>query len=183
VAVVFCLHPTVAFAAVDARPYAFAVLVVNFTILSFLRLLKTNSTRNAVVLGTSAAAIFYFHYLFGLLLPALALVFFAWKGGEWRRFVPKLATAGIVFGVMILPVVTRLVYLFRTGPSHVFERPPQIGDLLFTMAPGRVLALLFIGTIFAGALLRKLESPAKSPCARAWHACSWPSFRWEFFMT
>ena len=65
VAVVFCLHPTVAFAAVDARPYAFAVLVVNCTILSFLRFMKTNSTRNAILFGASAAAIFYFHYLFG----------------------------------------------------------------------------------------------------------------------
>jgi Dolichyl-phosphate-mannose-protein mannosyltransferase len=160
VAVIFCLHPTVAFAAVDARPYAFAVLLVNCAILSFLRFMKTNSSGNAILLGASAAAIFYFHYLFGLLLPALALVFFAWKGREWRRFVPKLATAGIVFSVMILPIVSRLVYLFRTGQSHVFDRAPQIADLLFTMAPGRVLAILFIGTIFAGALLRKLESPS-----------------------
>ena len=51
VAVVFCQHPTVAFAAVDARPYAFAVLVVNCTILSFLRFLKTNSTRLRHSLG------------------------------------------------------------------------------------------------------------------------------------
>jgi hypothetical protein len=170
VAIIFCLHPTVAFAAVDARPYAFAVLVVNCTILSFLRFMKKDSSGNAILLGVSAAAIFYFHYLFGLLLPALALVFFAWKGREWKRFVPKLAIAGIVFSVMILPVVTRLAYLFRTGQSHVFERPPQIGDLLFTMAPGRVLALLFIGTIFAGALLRKLESPSQESL-RAGLAC------------
>jgi len=170
VAVIFCLHPTVAFAAVDARPYAFAVLVVNCAILSFLRFMKIDSMRNAILLGASAAAIFYFHYLFGLLLPALALVFFARKGREWKRFVPKLATAGIVFSVMILPVVTRLVYLFRTGQSHVFDRAPQIGDLMFTLAPGHVLALLFIGTIFVAAMLRKLENPSQESL-RAGLAC------------
>lgn len=158
-AVVFCLHPTVAFAAVDARPYAFAVLIVNCTILSFLRFMRINSTRNAILLGVSAAAIFYFHYLFGLLLPALILVFFAWKGREWKRFVPKLTIATVVCGVMMVPIVAPLLSLFRTGKSHVFDRAPQIGDLMFTLAPGHVLALLFIGTIFVAAMVRRLENP------------------------
>ena len=170
VTVIFCLHPTVAFAAVDARPYAFAVLVVNCAILSFLRFLKTNSTRYAILFGASAAGIFYFHYLFGVLLPALALVFFAWKGREWRLFAPKLATSGVVFGVMILPVIPALLYLFRTGQSHVFDRAPLIIDLVSTMVPGRVLAPLFIGTIFLAALMRKLESPSQESL-RAGLAC------------
>ena len=170
IAVVFCLHPTVAFAAVDARPYAFAVLIANCAILSCLRFMKTNSMRHALLLGASAAAIFYFHYLFGVLLPALALVFLAWKGREWRRFAPKLAAAGALFGVMILPVIPPLLQLFRTGQSHVFDSAPQISDFLSTMAPGHVLALLFIGTIFVAAMLQKLGSPGEeSP--RAGLAC------------
>ena len=170
VAVIFCLHPTVSFAAVDARPYAFAVLVVNCTILSFLRFMRIDSTRNAILFGASAGSIFYFHYLFGLLLPALTLVFFAWKGQECRRFPPKLTIATVACGVMMVPIVAPLLSLFRTGKSHVFDRAPQIGDLMFTLAPGHVLALLFIGTIFVAAMLRKLENPNQE-ILRAGLAC------------
>ena len=74
---------------------------------------------------------------------------------------PNVATAGAVFSVMILPVVTRLLYLFRTGQSHVFDRAPGVADFLFTLAPGRVLAPLFIGTILAGALLGELVCPGR----------------------
>ena len=170
VAVIFCLHPTVAFAAVDARPYAFAALAANCAILSFLRFMKTASKSAAILFGASAAAVFYFHYLFGVLLPALTLVFFVWKGREWRRFAPKLTIATVVFGVMMAPVIVPLLSLFRTGHSHVFDRAPQIGDLMFTLAPGHVLALLFIGTVFVAAMLRKLENPNQESL-RAGLAC------------
>ncbi len=159
VTVVFCLHPIVAFEAVDARPYAFAVLVVNSAILSFLRWMKTNSTRDAILFGASAAGIFYFHYLFAVLLPAFALGFIALRGSQWRSYVPKLGAAGVPFLLMIFPVIAPLLFLFRTSQSHVSEPAPKLSDLLSTVAPGHVIALLFIGVIFTAMMLRKLQNP------------------------
>lgn len=155
VAVVFCLHPTVAFAAVDARPYAFSVLVVSCAILAFARWMKTNSNRDAVLFGVSAAGIFYFHYLFGVILPAFAILLVVMKGREWRSFAPKVAAA-VPFILMMPPVIPPLLYLFRTSPMHVFDHAPEARDFLFTMAPGYLL-IVFAGACFLAATLNKFE--------------------------
>lgn len=158
VVVVFCLHPTVAFAAVDARPYAFAVLLVNCAILTFARWMKTNSNRDGVLFGISAAGILYFHYLFGVILPAFAILLVVRKGREWKSFAPKVGAAAVPFILMMPPVMSPLLYLFRTGPMHVFDRAPGASDFLFTLAPGYLLAV-FAGASFLAATLAKLESP------------------------
>jgi hypothetical protein len=159
VTVVFCLHPIVAFEAVDARPYAFAVLLVNCAILSFLRWMKTNSTRYAILFGASAAGIFYFHYLFGVVLPAFALGFIVLRRWRWKSYVSKLGAASAPFLLMMFPVIAPLLFLFRTSQSQVYESAPKLSDLLSTAAPGHVLALLFVGVVFTAAMLRKLENP------------------------
>ncbi len=161
VTVVFCLHPIVAYAAVDARPYAFAVLLVNCAILSFLRWIKTNSTRYGILFGVSAAGIFYFHYLFGVVLPAFPLGFVTLRGRQWKLYAPKLWAAGVPFVVMMLPVIAPLLFLFRTSQTQVYESVPQLSDLLSTAAPGHVLALIFVGLIFTAIMCRKLENPSE----------------------
>jgi len=155
VTVLFCLHPIVAFAAVDARPYAFGVLTLNCAILSFLRWAKTNSSRYAILFGISAAGIFYFHYLFGVILAAFAFILIGTRGREWRLFAPQFAVACVMFVVVMLPVISRLAYLFRTGPTHVFANSPRSTDLLITIAPG-VIFPLFVGALFVAALLGKV---------------------------
>src|SRR5258706_386642 len=85
--VLFSLHPIVTFAAADARPYAVSVLVTNCAILFLLRWLRTDSTRYAVAFGTSCGLIIYFHYLFGPILIAFALLMLSFKWREWRSFV------------------------------------------------------------------------------------------------
>lgn len=161
VTVLFCLHPIVAFEAVDARPYAFAVLLLNCAILSFFRWMKTNSTRYAILFGSSAAGIFYFHYLFGVVLPAFALAFIVLTRGQWRRYAPKLAAAGAPFLLMMLPVIAPLLFLFRTSQTQVYESAPELSDLVSTVAPGHVLALLFVAVVFTALMLRKMENPSE----------------------
>jgi uncharacterized membrane protein len=63
VAILFCLHPNVAFEAIDVRPYAFAVLATNAAIFILVRLRRDNSIWLAALLGLSAACIVWFHYL------------------------------------------------------------------------------------------------------------------------
>lgn len=155
VTVVFCLHPIVAFAAADARPYAFGVLTLNCAILSFLRWTKTNSSRYAMLFGISAAGIFYFHYLFGVILAAFAFILIGTRDREWRLFAPQFAVTCVLFVVAMMPVVSRLAYLFRTGPTHVFANSPRSADLLLTIAPG-VIVPLFVGALFVAALLGKV---------------------------
>ena len=161
VTVIFCLHPIVAFEAVDARPYAFAVLLLNCAILSFLRWMKTNSTRYAILFGVSAAGIFYFHYLFAVILPAFALGCIVLRGKQWRLYVSGLVAASVPFLLIMLPVISPLLFLFRTSQTQVYESAPQLSDLVSTLAAGHVVALLFAGTVFTAAMLRQLENPSE----------------------
>ena len=71
--VCFILPRGIAFAAIDVRPYPFALLVTNLTIFLFLRWMKTGETGYAALMGIAAAGIFYFHYLFSTILLALAV--------------------------------------------------------------------------------------------------------------
>ena len=56
-AIVFCLHPIIIFAAIDVRPYAFAALAINASILALVHLRHNNSNWLAALFGLSAACI------------------------------------------------------------------------------------------------------------------------------
>ncbi len=162
VTAVFAFSPIVAFAAIDARPYAFAVLAVNWATLMLLRWMRANSIRHAALFGVAAAGIFYFHYLFGVILVAYALIFLLMKWREYRAFAPKLVIAAIPFFLMMLPVFSRLVYLFQTSQSHVFEGVPSTVELSRTLMPGNI-ALLFAEVAFLAAVARKVAVPSNEP--------------------
>src|SRR5208282_2545911 len=73
---VFILPRGIVFAAIDVRPYPFALLLTNLTIFLFLRWTKTHRDKYAALFGMAAAGIIYFHYLFASILVALAVYYF-----------------------------------------------------------------------------------------------------------
>ena len=149
--IIFCAHPIVAFAAIDARPYAFAALAANAAILAVLRMRKSESTRLAALWGLSAALILYFQYLFAVILPALLICFFAVKKDDRRAMWRQLGVATAVFGAACLPLVPGLYSMFRTSASHVYEPAAQWMDLLWTLAPDWTL-VVWAGAGFAALL-------------------------------
>lgn len=134
--VIFCVNPVVIFTAIDARPYAFAILATNAAILITLRLRDNESNWLAALLGLTAACILYFHYLFAVILPALVTCFFVVKRDDHRAKWRQLGIATAMFGAACLPLLPGLRYMFRTSASHVCEVPPKVKDLLWTFAPG-----------------------------------------------
>src|SRR3984957_3682165 len=78
-AIVFCLHPIIIFAAIDVRPYAFAALTINATILALIHLRHNRSNWLAALFGLLAAGIVEFQLLFAAILPPLAYCFIASK--------------------------------------------------------------------------------------------------------
>jgi len=136
VTIAFSVHPIVIFAAIDARPYAFGVLVVNCAILSLLRWIRTQKATYAIGFGIASGAIFYFHYLFGTILAAFVLLLLASvRSTQWKSFWPQFGKALIGFAIVILPVLPRLAYMFYSRGTHVFAAPPTIDDLFTTLAP------------------------------------------------
>jgi len=138
-AIIFCLHPIVIFESIDVRPYAFAVLATNASILILLRLRSSSSTWLAALFGLTAAWIVWFHYLFAAILPALMLCFFLAKICDrkalWRQF----GVAVAAFALTSLPVIPGLLFLFHTARTYVYESAPNLTDLVWTLAPGWLL--------------------------------------------
>jgi uncharacterized membrane protein len=156
-AVIFCLHPVVIAESIDARPYAFAVLATNAAILILLHLRRSSSNWQAALFGLTAAWIIWFHYLFGVIMPALLLCFFVAKAGDpktrWRQF----GVAAAAFALAFLPVIPELLHTLRASETHVYQGAPTLVDLVSMLGSEWLLFILAATTLFGAAIARKNE--------------------------
>ncbi len=158
--VIFCLHPVLVFASIDARPYAFGLLAINCAILCLVRLRNSDSLGWAAAFGLCAAFIPYFHLLFSVILLPLLWCFVAFKIRNPRVLWRQLAVALITFALAVLPVVSRFGLMFRTGHTLIVEHPPHFSALLLTLVPSW--PLLTYGFFFIIAVAIRNHSPGVS---------------------
>jgi hypothetical protein len=142
-AIVFCLHPIVIFAAVDVRPYAFAALALNATLLALVTLRENDSLWLAALFGLLAALTVEFQMLFAAVLPALLLGLATAKKGKalWRQ----LSLALVVFAIAMVPVIPRFEAMLHTSGTHVFSEAPRFMQLVSTLT---VRGLIFVLVVF-----------------------------------
>jgi hypothetical protein len=155
-AIVFCLHPIIIFASIDIRPYAFAALAINSSILALVHLRHNRSNWLAALFGFSAACIVQFQLLFAAILPALAICFVALKIGDRKTLWRQLGVALVVFGVAFLPVIPRLQYMAHTSGTHVFSPAPSLLELGSTLTLKGLAAVFVVGVLVA-AVTRRLD--------------------------
>jgi Dolichyl-phosphate-mannose-protein mannosyltransferase len=155
-AIVFCLHPIIIFASIDIRPYAFAALAINSSILALVHLRHNRSNWLAALFGFSAACIVQFQLLFAAILPALAICFVALKIADRKTLWRQLGVALVVFGFAFLPVIPRLQYMAHTSGMHVFSPAPSLLELGSTLTLKGLAAILVVGVLVAAAT-RKLD--------------------------
>lgn len=167
-AITFCIHPIIAYAAVDARPYAFGVLAANAAILVLLRLRKNNSNWAAVLFGLLAASMVYFHYLFATILPAFVICFFLIKNGDrkvmWRQF--GIAAAAVLMA--FLPLLPGIEDMFRTRAMHVYEQPPGAKEMVQTLLPW-VRRPVFVSVAIVLSLFGVIKGREALTGGLAWH--------------
>ena len=132
-AIVFCLHPIIIFASIDIRPYAFAALAINSSILALVHLRHNESNWLAALFGLSAACIVQFQLLFAVILPALAICFVVLKIGDRKTLWRQLGVAFVAFTFAFLPVIPRLQYMVHTSGTHVFSPAPTLLELGSTL--------------------------------------------------
>jgi hypothetical protein len=154
VAIVFCLHPIIIFAAIDVRPYAFAALAINATILTLVRLRHNNSNWLAAVFGFLAASIVEFQLLFAAILPALAVCFIASKIGDRKTLWRQLGIALVVFTLAFLPAIPRLQYMMHTSGTHVFSEAPRLLQMISTITVRGLVIVLVVFLLIAAAKRR-----------------------------
>ena len=155
-AVVFSAHPYIIFESIDTRPYAFGALAVSLAILLLVRLRNSDSNLLAGSFGAASAVIVYFQLLFGAILPALAFCFVVLKMRNRKTFLQQFTVAFASFTLAFLPVIPGLLFIFRTKGSHVFDAPPKLLDLAWTLAPGFLIHALVITALVAAAS-RKID--------------------------
>ena len=153
-AIVFCLHPIIIFASIDIRPYAFAALAINSSILALVSLRHNNSNWLAALFGLSAACVVQFQLLFAVILPALAVCFIALKIGDRKTLWRQLGLTLAVFAVAVLPVIPRLQYMARTSATHVFSEAPSLLELGSTLTLKGLAAILVVAVLVAAATRR-----------------------------
>jgi len=154
VTVIFCLYPPLMFAAIDARPYAFAVLAVTVAIDRMLRWTRSGSTRDAVWFGISAALILYFHFLFGIVVAAFAIYLLMVARQRPDSFHPDWKAALIPFCVVLLPVVPLILKIVTTTGEHVFYQRATLSDLAGSFATDYLRALFMLAALIAAAMSR-----------------------------
>jgi len=147
VTVIFCLHPIVIFESIDIRPYAFAALAINASILALVYLRHNESNWLAALFGLAAGCIGHFLFLFTVILPALAVCFVAVKTGDRKIAWRQGGVAVAAFALVSWPVVSVLRLMFQSRSTHVFEDAPKLSALGVTLAPG------WLPCIVAGAIL------------------------------
>jgi hypothetical protein len=147
--IIFCLNPITVFASIDVRPYAFAALAINSSILALVSLRHNDSTRVAALFGLAAACIVQFHLLFAVILPALLICFLALKVGKGKSFWRQLGVASVVFTLAFLPAIRRLQTMYRTSSTHIFATAPRLAQLGSTLTVRGSALILIIGVLVA----------------------------------
>jgi len=161
----FILPRGIAFAAIDVRPYPFALLVTNLTIFLFLRWINTNRTGYAALFGIAAAGIFYFHYLFASVLAALAAYYLLTRHSP-RTDLRQIVVALGSFALLLLPVLPRLKYIYQTRTTHSFADAPQWTSVIQVLHPGTGQLLVLVGVILLAAVARQLIVPRRETLSK-----------------
>jgi uncharacterized membrane protein len=147
--IIFCLHPIIVFASIDVRPYAFAALAINSSVLALVSLRHNDSTWVAALFGLSAACIVQFQLLFAVILPALLICFLALKIEKGKSFWRQLGVASLAFALAFLPAIHRLQTMYRTSSTHVFATAPRLAQLGSTLTVRGSALILIIGILVA----------------------------------
>ena len=169
VAVVFCTHPVVIFASIDARPYAFGALAINAAIYLLVRLRNSDSNWMAAGFGATAALSTHFQMLFGAVLPVLALCFLlsktmqtASKNATHRKALMRQSLIALgVFTLLFLPNIHDLLQIFQYRQAFVFDRTrPSLVELASTLAPNW-LAFIIPIVLLVAILIKKFNFRGK----------------------
>jgi Dolichyl-phosphate-mannose-protein mannosyltransferase len=158
VCLLFCLHKNVAFAAIDVRPYSFAILAANLSIYALIRWLRNPDVRHSILLGVACGLILYFHYLYAVILPAFVLCHFVARFNPLRQDQRAIGIVLLSFLVVFLPLIPRLHYILIRRNTYSFAPPPAAKQFLLALIPSGVPFVLLVIVIVA-IVLQKLRLP------------------------
>ena len=144
-ACVFVLTPSIAFAAVDARPYAMALATLLGATLALARWLESGRPRDAVAYVVLMALTLWLHYLFALVLVAHVV----WTRSELRRrgrrWIRPLAVGAGALVALLLPLVPGFVEVYGRRHAMSLVTEGELEHLLTWTAPPMLVIAVVVG--------------------------------------
>jgi len=161
----FCLQKNVVFAAIDVRPYSFAVLATNLAVYALVLWLQNPDLPLSILLGAACALIFYFHYLYAVILPAFVLCYVVSRARFLRQDLRPIGIVVLSFLLALSPVIPRLHYVFLHRNTYSFAPTPQFKEFLLALLPSFA-PFVLVAIVMAALVLKKFRFPdAKTACA------------------
>ncbi len=164
--ILFVSFPPVAFAAADARPYAFALVATIGALWMLVRWLENGRLRHACAYVALAAATVHFHFLFATTLVGHALYAAGQLRGPGPVRTKHLLAAASAIAVLLLPLTPFILGLLETWGSRTVMARPSLGMLVGVFAPTFAVGSLFIGWLlaawlFPGVMFRQSSIPRR----------------------
>jgi uncharacterized membrane protein len=131
-------------AVLSARPYSFALMTAVASILLVMRLVNSFSVLNATLCVSSLVALFYAHYLFGLIALPHAVLLIQSRANA-RRIAPYLVVAGLC----CIPGLLQVATLFARKSGLSFAAAPTGIALLKGWVPLAAGVAVVVGVLMA----------------------------------
>lgn len=159
----FVIVPTIAIHAIDARPYAMAMLAVMAATAALDRWVDRPGPGRAALYGLMAAIVVYVHYVVATVLVG-HLVFVLWvalQPDRPRRVARDVAVAAITFAAALAPTIPQVAALLARQDELTFASSVPIAGVLEVWAEA-VLIVVFAVSV-AWHLTRPVRSIAPVP--------------------
>jgi mannosyltransferase len=152
-AAAFVFLCAVSFYAIDARPYALAMLCLTASTWALLRWLDGNRPLDAILYAITAALVVYAHCIMALGLAAGVIYAAVIVWHEPRRLV-WLGSLQACAALLCLPLVSELRTFYAARSAHTFTAAPRLDSLLPGLIPcslaGALILLVWIAMMFRG---------------------------------
>jgi 4-amino-4-deoxy-L-arabinose transferase-like glycosyltransferase len=141
------------FYAIDARPYALAMLCLTLSVWALLRWLDANRPVYAIIYVIAGTGLIYAHCVMSLGLVAGVIYAAAMVWNRQRRLI-VLVVMELVTALLCLPLVPELIRFYSTRSSHTFAALPGVARILNGLTPcswlGGLVLLVWAYMLFIG---------------------------------
>lgn len=153
---VFAVWPSISYAAVDARPYAFVMAALCAFYLCFFRAIRLGRARHFALCAITAATVIHLHLLFAYFLAVPVLFLLLSPQALYQHRNRWMLTLLGVF-ILVAPLAPFYRIMFTWGARYSFAPVPPWDAIPAILSPSRPLAFFLIVTVFCAPFIHRIR--------------------------